>query len=134
MDKKNPNYTSDDDVLFDKTKKTIIRFPTGKEIDSYRIPDGVTLLGYGAFEGAINLQELFIPDTIREMRPFVLLECEKLTKLHLRVEDPNLISINDYAFNKFALDQCTLYVPVGTGYAYRHHPVFGEFKEVIIER
>ncbi|MCQ2257171.1 MAG: hypothetical protein MJZ41_04150 [Bacteroidaceae bacterium] len=50
------------------------------------------------------------------------------------MEDPNLISINDYAFNKFALDQCTLYVPVGTGYAYRHHPVFGEFKEVIIER
>lgn len=28
----------------------------------------------------------------------------------------------------------TLYVPIGTGYAYRHHPEFCKFKEVKIER
>ena len=134
VDKDHPKYTSEDGVLFDKAKEIIIRFPAGKEMDSYHIPVGVVWLKSWAFEGTISLQELFLPDTIKVIGSFVFEDCQKITKLHLRVEDPNLITIHDDAFKDFAIDQCALYVPIGTGYAYRHHPVFGKFKEVIIER
>lgn len=30
-------------------------------------------------------------------------------------------------------DKITLHVPIGTGYAYRHHPVFSKVKEVIAD-
>ena len=115
-------------------KETLIQFPVGKNINSYRVPNGIVSLGAGAFGGTINLQELFLPDSIRKIDYHVFEHCEKLSKIHLRMEDPNLITIDDDAFSLFFLNQCTLYVPIGTGYAYRHHPVFGKFKEVIIER
>jgi len=38
------------------------------------------------------------------------------------------------AFDDCDLSKCVLYVPVGTGYAYRHHPIFSKFKEVVIEK
>lgn len=33
----------------------------------------------------------------------------------------------------FYVDKCTLYVPEGTEWAYRNHPVFGVFKNIEIE-
>jgi hypothetical protein len=38
------------------------------------------------------------------------------------------------SFTSLDLSKITLYVPIGTGYAYRHHPFFSKFKEVVIER
>lgn len=54
-------------------------------------------------------------------------------ELHIRHEHPEELEIGAKAFEN--LKDCTLYVPIGTGYAYRHHPDFeGKFKEVIIEK
>lgn len=56
-----------------------------------------------------------------------------LQELHIHQERPEEIVIEEEAFD--GLNNCILYVPIGTGYAYRHHPAFeGKFKEVIIER
>lgn len=56
-----------------------------------------------------------------------------LQELHIRHKHPEQLKIGDYAFDN--LKNCILYVPVGTGYAYRHHPAFaGKFKEAIIEK
>ena len=44
------------------------------------------------------------------------------------------LKIDEKAFYNLNIENCTLYVPIGTGYAYRHHPVFSKFKEVIIEK
>lgn len=56
-----------------------------------------------------------------------------LQELHLRNEHPENIKIDKDAFE--GLTQCTLFVPIGTGDAYRHDERFkGKFKEVKIER
>jgi hypothetical protein len=31
-------------------------------------------------------------------------------------------------------ENCTLHVPVGTRWAYRHHPVFRQFKNIVTEQ
>lgn len=56
-----------------------------------------------------------------------------MTKLHIRSRHPEQIDVADDAFEGCA-EHCTLYVPFRTGSAYRNHPVFGRFREVVLER
>lgn len=49
VDEGNEFYLSEDGVLFDINKTTLIRYPVGKEGQHYVIPDGVTTIAYGAF-------------------------------------------------------------------------------------
>jgi len=58
--------------------------------------------------------------------------CSSLKEIHLRNEHPENIKVDYRAFEE--LSNCTLFVPVGTGYAYRHDWRFDVFKEVKIER
>ena len=105
----NENYDSIDGVLYDKEKRTLIQCPGGKT--NIEIPNSVTSIGWRAFAW-----------------------CKALTSIHIRCEHPEDLEIGRYAFDKTNIVNCTLYVPIGTGYAYRHHPVFSKFKEVIIEK
>jgi hypothetical protein len=51
-------------------------------------------------------------------------------------DDPASAPINDAAFKWDGIFSCdlpaqiTLIVPIGTGYAYRHHHFFSQFKEI----
>jgi hypothetical protein len=58
--------------------------------------------------------------------------CSSLKEFHLRNEHPENIKIEEGAFD--GISECTLFVPIGTGYAYRHDERFKVFKEVKIER
>jgi len=49
VDPQNPNFSSKDGVLFDKTQSTLIAFP-GAITGSYAVPDTVTTIGPVAFE------------------------------------------------------------------------------------
>jgi hypothetical protein len=31
-------------------------------------------------------------------------------------------------------NECILHIPSGTRWAYRHHPIFGKFKNIVTER
>jgi uncharacterized repeat protein (TIGR02543 family) len=58
----NPNYISEDGVLFDKLKTTLIQCPALKS-GAYSIPNGVTSID-GAFSGCSNLTSITIPDSV----------------------------------------------------------------------
>lgn len=64
--KDNPNYSSEDGVLFDKSKTTLIQYPLGKR-GKYTIPNGVTKIAPTAFIGCFDLTSLTIPSSVTEI-------------------------------------------------------------------
>jgi hypothetical protein len=54
----NPLYSSEDGVLFNKAKSTLLLYPAGKRDAVYVLPKSVTRIGEGAFASAPRLVEL----------------------------------------------------------------------------
>ena len=79
VNEKNKYYLSENGVLFDKDKKTIIAYPTGKSGESYEIPDSVTSIGNSAFWGCSSLTSVTIPDSVRVIGNNVFAGCSKLS-------------------------------------------------------
>ena len=64
--KDNPNYSSEDGVLFDKSKTTLIQYPLEKR-GKYTIPNGVTKIAPTAFIDCFDLTSLTIPSSVTEI-------------------------------------------------------------------
>lgn len=65
VDENNPKYYSDEyGVLFNRDKTEIIRYPQGSPMDIYEIPEGVTDILNGAFDGSKNLKTVIIPNSV----------------------------------------------------------------------
>jgi len=60
----NPRYASEDGVLFNKNKTTLIGYPSGKQDKSYKIPNGVVSIGKKAFYGCNELKSVTIPNSV----------------------------------------------------------------------
>ena len=64
VDPANPNYSSIDGVLFNKTATTLIQYPSRKSSTTYSIPAGVTAIGNSAFGRATNVTSVTIPTSV----------------------------------------------------------------------
>ena len=60
----NRKYTSVDGVLFTADMSTLIAYPGGKDAAEYAIPQGVQVIGDGAFDSVANLQSVTIPEGV----------------------------------------------------------------------
>ena len=107
----NQYFASIDGVLFSNDLTQIIRYPEAKNGNQYTIPNSVTHIGNEAFCG-----------------------CNALQSIHIRITDIDSCSVKENAFDYIDFDNCILYIPSGTRWAYRHHPVFRRFKNIEIER
>ena len=94
------------------------------------IPNSVTSIEDGALWGCTGLTSFRIPNSVTSIGKYVFSCCNRLKEISLLNEDPYLLSITEDTFERVDPWRITLLVPVGTGYAYRHHPIFGQFKEV----
>ncbi|MDR2853982.1 MAG: leucine-rich repeat protein [Prevotellaceae bacterium] len=94
VDENNPNYSSEDGVLFNKNKTTLIYCLTEKT-GTYIIPNSVTAIGKYAFWNCNGLTELTIPNSITSIGMWAFDGCSGLTSIII----PNLVSsIGDDAF------------------------------------
>lgn len=61
-------YFSNDEhgVLFNKDKTKLIKYPSGKDMVDYIIPEGVELVCDSSFDGSV-INNLFIPSSVSEM-------------------------------------------------------------------
>ena len=59
----NMKYCSDNGVLFDKDKKTLVAYPANKEDTIYTIPYSVTYIFDDAFQSCPNLEEIIFAPT-----------------------------------------------------------------------
>ena len=80
INENNPNYASNDGVLFNKTYTELILCPAGKA-GIYNIPEGVTLIGSFAFEVCSGLTSVAIPASVTSINIGAFYGCSGLTSV-----------------------------------------------------
>ena len=90
----NDSYTSIDGVLYNKSKTKLIYYPINKADTSYKIIEGVTSIGDGAFVRCRNLVNIEIPNSVTIIGNSAFSGC-RMTDFKI----PNgVTSIEEYAF------------------------------------
>jgi hypothetical protein len=79
----NPTYSSQDGVLFNKDKTTLIQCPGSMQV-SYKIPVSVTKIGWNAFSHCKALTgSFYIPYGVKEIGEWAFRNCENLKYIHV---------------------------------------------------
>jgi hypothetical protein len=94
----NPNFSSENGVLFNKDKTTIIRCPLGKT-GNYDIPGSVTSIDSDAFLFC-NLTSITIGSNVTSIRSSAISGCWNLMSISVANDNPNFSSENGVLFNK----------------------------------
>lgn len=81
VDGNNPYFSSVNGILFDKTRKTLRLYPSGKRSVTYTIPDGVVRIGRYAF-GNDYLTALYMPSSITHIEEYAI-SCANLSRIEL---------------------------------------------------
>ena len=82
VDPQNLTYASENGVLFDKEKRTLIFCPDGK-VGAYIIPDSVKLIDSYAFAHCNKLTSITIPDSVTSIGHSAFWDCSGLTDIHI---------------------------------------------------
>ncbi len=90
----NPAYSSLDGVLFDKTRTTLLQYPTSRT-GTYSIPDGVAYIAWNSFRFAVNLTGITMPDSVHTIDFAAFQGCVGLTTLSI---GNGVVSIWGWAF------------------------------------
>lgn len=81
VDAENPNYSSENGVLFNKEKTTLINFPCDKT-GEYEIPSTVELLQHSAFSNS-KLSKIIIPDNVKYLSEYSFYQCSQLESIYI---------------------------------------------------
>jgi len=101
----NLSYSSEDGVLFNKDKTTLICYPAGKSDSNYTLPGSVTSIeGYAFYSCSFT----------------------SITNLNVTPQ-----SINANVFANVNISADTLYVPLGSKAAYKAAPVWKDFGNIV---
>ena len=96
VDINNKKYSSDNGILFNKEKTTLIQYPIALSPDKYSIPNNVTSIGDCSFMYS-NLTTIEIPSSVTSIGREAFEVCKKLTTINI----PNSVtSIGDYTFSE----------------------------------
>lgn len=79
----NKNYSSQNGILFDKSKQTLIHYPRTKSEISYSIPTTVTTIANSAFECNDTLTKITIPDSVETIGSCAFERCIKIKSFKL---------------------------------------------------
>jgi hypothetical protein len=104
-----------------------------------KIPQQVSVIPSDCFAECNALEYVHIPN--RDSLFFdqgVFKKCTSLKEIHMLIDKPENIRFRvgelfDDVFEKSTFENCILYIPSGTRWAYRHHPVLGKFMNIEIE-
>jgi len=77
----NEYYSSENGVLFNKDKTTLMRYPQGKAGKYYFIPNSVTSIEGGAFYACRSLISIEIPNSVTSIGIMAFGICESLTHI-----------------------------------------------------
>lgn len=96
----NPNYSSIDGVLFNKTQETLITYPADHDGHSYTVPETVATIHDHAFEYDVNLKSLTLSDSVRHVGDLAFKNMRKLETLHLNEGLTSVGRLSFYGINQ----------------------------------
>lgn len=109
-------------------------FANCNSLTSIVIPNSVTKIEEVAFDGCASLKSIVFPESNLSIGKNAFRHCNSLTNIHISVTTPECFyDLQDWGITEEQYTSINLYVPAGTRWAYRHHPVFGKFKNIEIE-
>ena len=94
-------------------------------LTSVTIPNGVTSLGVETFYGCDSLQSVVIPNSVTSIGDMAFYGCVNLSSIHNYATTP--ATLGSYVFERVNRPLCTLYVPNGYEGAYRAADVWKGF-------
>ena len=107
VESENIVFASEEGILFNKSKTTLICYPAGKTTKEYIIPDNVTSIGRSAFSSCANLTSVTIHNGISSIGSSAFSECSGLVSITL----PNSItSIENSTFSRCTA-LASIYIP-----------------------
>ena len=134
-------------------------FKGAKELEEIVLHEGIFSLGNEqTFASCTSLKQIILPSSIKKIPKYAFFDCtslqdvilpnsenysigeaifkycNSLKSVHSPTEKIDKIIFDEKAFDGFDIDECTLYIPSGTRWAYRHHPGFGKFKNIELEK
>ena len=95
VDGANPNYMSENGILFNKAKTVLIQYPAGKAGTAYNVPSGVSVLTEGAFEACFNLTNIALPNSLSRIDEGAFAFCFALGTINIPA---GVTRINDLTF------------------------------------
>lgn len=95
VSKDNPNYSSDNNSLFNKDKTELLCYPAGNT-GKFDIPNTVQKIGNYSFAGCTGLTSASIPNSVKNVGTGAFLDCSTLTEITI----PNSVTIiGDFPFS-----------------------------------
>ena len=90
----NPNYSSEEGILYDKNKTVLISVSREKE-GMVEIPSSVTIIGDEAFRDCHGLRSVKFPKSVTSIGKYAFSGCNGLTSIEI---PKSVTSIGEYAF------------------------------------
>ncbi len=91
----NPHYLSDDGILYNKKKTTLLCCPSAGKTGVFSVPDSVTEIGYSAFYECSKLTEVILHSGVAVIGERAFANCKGLEKIEI---PGNVNLIGDWAF------------------------------------
>ncbi len=95
VSEKNKNYASENGVLLNKDKTTLLQYPVGKAAVNYQVPSTVFLINDGAFEGS-KIISLKIPSNVKSIRGWAFRNCKDLRSVTIK---DGVLNISNHMFS-----------------------------------
>jgi len=98
----NPEYSSEDGVLFNKKKTKLMKYPEGRKGD-YTIPDSVIHIGEylsNVFDSCTGLTSVFVPKSVTSIAQDAFRGCTALHAITVHPGNPRYASEDGVLFNK----------------------------------
>ena len=116
VNSKNANFCSENGILFNKAKTTLLQYPSAKADTDYSIPDGVTKIEDWAFYDCNKLTVMTIPGSVTTIGEYALNFCTGLTELFVHATTPPTVGTNAFMNVNLAIP---VYVPAASLDAYK---------------
>ena len=124
VDAANPAYSSENGVLFNKDKTTLLRYPAAKPGTTYTVPKSVTCIGESAFGQCTALKELTLSENVSKIESYAFEDFAAITKMTVLATVPPTAETS--AFKYFNLDT-PVYVPASSLAVYKAADGWKEF-------